>query len=151
MRSTTLKKVKSSVSVTSQIELFNTGLGANFAPMSIWSGKLTLSHEVETSTRGTTAAGARRQFARGTFGAGAISKKAFAVASRFICSLIIVIRTARPPRHLNCFLPLNKYYMLKSIGAAIAAGALAIASQAIAATTMLSSWYGPGFHGRLHC
>ena len=39
--------------------------------------------------------------------------------------------------------------MLKTIGAAIAAGALAIAIPSSAATTMLSSWYGPGFHGRL--
>ena len=39
------------------------------------------SHRLETSTRGTTAAKGRAQFARGTFGAGAvISKKAFAIA-----------------------------------------------------------------------
>ena len=40
---------------------------------------------VETSTRGTTAAKGRAQFARGTFGAGAqISKRAFAVARDLI-------------------------------------------------------------------
>ena len=41
--------------------------------------------QVETSTRGTTAAKGRAQFARGTFGAGAqISKRAFAVAQDFL-------------------------------------------------------------------
>ena len=41
--------------------------------------------QVETSTRGTTAAKGRAQFARGTFGAGAqISKRAFAIASELI-------------------------------------------------------------------
>ena len=40
---------------------------------------------LETSTRGTTAAKGRAQFARGTFGAGAqISKKAFAVAAELV-------------------------------------------------------------------
>ena len=41
--------------------------------------------QVETSTRGTTAAKGRAQFARGTFGAGAqISKRAFAIASDLV-------------------------------------------------------------------
>ena len=44
--------------------------------------------QVETSTRGTTAAKGRAQFARGTFGAGAqISKKAFAVAQDLLVSV----------------------------------------------------------------
>ena len=38
--------------------------------------------------------------------------------------------------------------MRKIIASAIAAG-FAIAIPSSAATTMLSSWYGPGFHGRL--
>ena len=43
--------------------------------------------QVETSTRGTTAAKGRAQFARGTFGAGAsISKRAFAVAQDLLVS-----------------------------------------------------------------
>ena len=47
---------------------------------SIWTGINAIT-QIETSTRGTTAAKGRAQFARGTFGAGAqISKKAFAVA-----------------------------------------------------------------------
>ena len=41
--------------------------------------------QIETSTRGTTAAKGRAQFARGTFGAGAqISKRAFAVAAELV-------------------------------------------------------------------
>ena len=41
--------------------------------------------QVETSTRGTTAAKGRAQFARGTFGAGAtISKRAFSVAKSLV-------------------------------------------------------------------
>ena len=59
---------------------FNFGYGNDFAPMSLWNG-LNAITQVETSTRGTTAAKGRAQFARGTFGAGAvISKKAFAIA-----------------------------------------------------------------------
>ena len=47
---------------------------------SVWSGVNAIT-QVETSTRGTTAAKGRAQFARGTFGVGAqISKRAFAVA-----------------------------------------------------------------------
>ena len=52
--------------------------------MSMWSGINAIT-QVETSTRGTTAAKGRAQFARGTFGAGAqISKKAFAVARELV-------------------------------------------------------------------
>ena len=59
---------------------FQRGYGAEYAPMSIWTGINAIT-QVETSTRGTTAAKGRAQFARGTFGAGAvISKKAFSIA-----------------------------------------------------------------------
>ncbi len=59
---------------------FRSGYGSEFAPMSIWSAVNAIT-QVETSTRGTTAAKGRAQFARGTFGVGAqISKRAFAVA-----------------------------------------------------------------------
>ena len=59
---------------------FQHGYGWEFAPHSVWSGINAIT-QVETSTRGTTAAKGRSQFARGTFGAGAqISKRAFAVA-----------------------------------------------------------------------
>ena len=59
---------------------FTHGFGFRFAPASVWSAVNAIT-EVETSTRGTTAAKGNAQFARGTFGAGAqISKKAFAVA-----------------------------------------------------------------------
>ena len=63
---------------------FHDGFGSEYAPMSIWAGINAIT-QVETSTRGTTAAKGRAQFARGTFGAGAqISKKAFAVARELI-------------------------------------------------------------------
>ena len=63
---------------------FHDGYGSEYAPMSIWAGINAIT-QVETSTRGTTAAKGRAQFARGTFGAGAvISKKAFAVAKELI-------------------------------------------------------------------
>ena len=39
--------------------------------------------------------------------------------------------------------------MRKVITSALAVGALAFAIPGSAAGTMLSSWYGPGFHGRL--
>ena len=39
--------------------------------------------------------------------------------------------------------------MRKVITSALAVGALAFAIPSSAAGTMLSSWYGPGFHGRL--
>ncbi len=59
---------------------FHDGYGSEFAPMSIWSAVNAIT-QVETSTRNTTVAKGRAQFARGTFGAGAqISKRAFAVA-----------------------------------------------------------------------
>ena len=84
MRSTTLTKVKSFVSVTSFNQAFTRGYGSEFAPNSIWTGINAIT-QVETSTRGTTAAKGRAQFARGTFGAGAaISRRAFAVAAELV-------------------------------------------------------------------
>ena len=63
---------------------FISGYGSQYAYNSIWSGINAIT-QIETSTRGTTAAKGRAQFARGTFGAGAqISKKAFAVARELI-------------------------------------------------------------------
>ena len=65
---------------------FHDGYGSEYAPMSIWAGINAIT-QVETSTRGTTAAKGRAQFARGTFGAGAqISKKAFAVAKELVAA-----------------------------------------------------------------
>nr|AAU84559.1 hypothetical protein [uncultured organism BAC21E04] len=59
---------------------FTRGFGFRFAPASVWSAVNAIT-EVETSTRNTTAAKGRAQFARGTFGVGAqISKRAFALA-----------------------------------------------------------------------
>jgi len=59
---------------------FTSGYGAVYAGYTIWNGINAIT-QIETSTRGTTAAKGRAQFARGTFGAGAqISKRAFAVA-----------------------------------------------------------------------
>ena len=59
---------------------FRSGYGAQFAGFTIWNG-LNAITQVETSTRGKTGSASTRQFARGTFGAGAqISKKAFAFA-----------------------------------------------------------------------
>ena len=67
-------------------QAFMNGYGSELAPMSIWSGLNAVRH-IETSTRGTTAAKGRAQFARGTFGAGAdISKRAFAVASDLVAA-----------------------------------------------------------------
>ena len=66
---------------------FRVGYGQEYAPFSVWSGINAIT-QVETSTRGTTAAKGRAQFARGTFGAGAqISKKAFAVARDLIATV----------------------------------------------------------------
>ena len=63
---------------------FMSGYGSDYAPNSIWSGINAIT-QVETSTRGTTAAKGRAQFARGVFGQGAvISKKAFAVAAELV-------------------------------------------------------------------
>lgn len=65
-------------------DAFLRGYGSDFAPASLWNAVNAIT-QVETSTRGTTAAKGRSQFARGTFGAGAqISKKAFAVASNLV-------------------------------------------------------------------
>ena len=58
----------------------NRGYGVEFNPGTLWTAVNAIT-QVETSTRGTTAAKGRAQFARGTFGVGAqISKKAFAIA-----------------------------------------------------------------------
>ena len=63
---------------------FRCGLGAGYAPMSVWNAINAIT-EIETSIRNHTAAGAQRQFARGTFGAGAaISKRAFSVAANLV-------------------------------------------------------------------
>ena len=63
---------------------FTVGYGSEYAPRSMWAGVNAIT-QVETSTRGTTAAKGRAQFARGVFGQGAvISKKAFAVARELI-------------------------------------------------------------------
>ena len=64
-------------------EAFTRGYGSDYAPRSLWSGINAIT-QVETSTLGQTKAGTNRQFARGTFGAGAtISKKAFAIAQSY--------------------------------------------------------------------
>ena len=66
---------------------FMSGYGWEHAPWSIWTGINAIT-QVETSTRGTTAAKGRAQFARGTFGAGAtISKRAFAIAQDMLTSV----------------------------------------------------------------
>ena len=77
-------KVKCSASVSKLERAFINGYG--FSMHRILSGAgFNAITQVETSTRGTTAAKGRAQFARGTFGAGAqISKKAFAVAQALI-------------------------------------------------------------------
>jgi phage/plasmid-like protein (TIGR03299 family) len=62
------------------LSAFRYGYGAGFASNSLWNAINAIT-QVETSTKGTTAAKGRAQFARGTFGQGAqISKRAFAVA-----------------------------------------------------------------------
>ena len=61
-------------------QAFRAGYGSEYASFSVWNGFNAIT-QVETSTRNQTAAKTRAQFARGTFGAGAvISKKAFAIA-----------------------------------------------------------------------
>ena len=61
-------------------QAFRSGYGSEYASFSVWNGFNAIT-QLETSTRNTTAAKGRSQFARGTFGAGAvISKKAFALA-----------------------------------------------------------------------
>ena len=58
----------------------NRGYGVEFNPGTLWTAVNAIT-QIETSTRATTAAKGRSQFARGTFGAGAqISKRAFAIA-----------------------------------------------------------------------
>jgi len=65
---------------------FRMGFGNEYAPFSLWTGFNAIT-EVETSTRNQTSAGARRQFARGTFGPGSqISKKAFAIARDLVAA-----------------------------------------------------------------
>ena len=67
-------------------QAFMSGYGTDYAPNSVWNAINAIT-QVETSTRGTTAAKGRAQFARGTFGVGAqISKKAFAVARDLVCA-----------------------------------------------------------------
>ena len=62
----------------------NRGFGVEFNPGTLWTAVNAIT-QVETSTRGTTAAKGRSQFARGTFGVGAqISKRAFAVAKQLV-------------------------------------------------------------------
>ena len=62
------------------LSAFRYGYGSDFASNSLWNAINAIT-QVETSTKGTTAAKGRAQFARGTFGQGAqISKRAFAVA-----------------------------------------------------------------------
>ena len=66
---------------------YSQGYGHEFAPCSLWNAVNAIT-QVETSTRGTSAAKGRAQFARGTFGAGAaISKRAFAVAQDLLVSV----------------------------------------------------------------
>ena len=63
---------------------FRHGYGWDFAPNSVWSAVNAIT-QIETSTRGTTAAKGNAQFARGTFGVGAqISKRAFAIAQNLL-------------------------------------------------------------------
>ena len=63
---------------------FRHGYGWDFAPNSVWSAVNAIT-QIETSTRGTTAAKSNAQFARGTFGVGAqISKRAFAIAQNLL-------------------------------------------------------------------
>ena len=63
---------------------FDWGYGSQFAPHSFWSGINAIT-QIETSTRETTEAKGRSQFARGTFGVGAqISKRAFQVAAELV-------------------------------------------------------------------
>ena len=66
---------------------FRHGLGANYAPMSLWNAVNAVT-EVETSTRNQTAAGARRQFARANFGVGRqISSRAIEVATAYLSAV----------------------------------------------------------------
>ena len=68
------------------IAAMNRGYGVEYSPGTLWTAFNAIT-QVETSTRGTTAAKGRAQFARGTFGVGAtISKRAFAVAQDMLVS-----------------------------------------------------------------
>ena len=67
---------------------YRAGYGSEFAPASVWNAVNAVT-QIETSTRNQTRAAATRQFARGTFGAGAqISKRAFTVAQALVGSSI---------------------------------------------------------------
>ena len=66
---------------------FRYGMGAEYAPMSVWNAVNAVT-EVETSTRNQTAAGARRQFARANFGVGLqISNRAIEVATAYLSAV----------------------------------------------------------------
>ena len=66
---------------------FRAGLGAGYAPMSLWNAVNAVT-EIETSTRNQTAAGARRQFARANFGQGLqISNRAIEVATAYLSAV----------------------------------------------------------------
>ncbi len=66
---------------------FRHGLGADYAPMSLWNAVNAVT-EIETSTRNQTAAGARRQFARANFGVGRqISSRAIEVATAYLSAV----------------------------------------------------------------
>tara|TARA_R100001443_G_scaffold31498_2_gene45577 strand:- start:6138 stop:7091 length:954 start_codon:yes stop_codon:yes gene_type:complete len=65
---------------------FFNGMGANYAPMSLWNGVNAIT-QVETSTRNQTRAGEKRQFARANFGAGLVmSRKAMQVAELMLAT-----------------------------------------------------------------
>jgi|TARA_Y200000002_G_scaffold248246_1_gene205607 phage/plasmid-like protein (TIGR03299 family) len=66
---------------------FRHGLGADYAPMSLWNAVNAVT-EIETSTRNQTAAGARRQFARANFGVGRqMSSRAIEVATAYLSAV----------------------------------------------------------------
>ena len=65
-------------------QAFMSGYGTDYAPNSVWNAVNAIT-QIETSTRGTTAAKGRAMFHRGTFGQGAVvSKRAFAVAKQLV-------------------------------------------------------------------
>ncbi len=66
---------------------FRFGMGADYAPFSVWNAVNAIT-EVETSTRNQTTAGARRQFARANFGQGLqISNRAIDVATAYLSAV----------------------------------------------------------------
>ena len=66
---------------------FRRGIGAEYAPFSLWNAVNAVT-EVETSTRNQTAAGARRQFARANFGQGLqLSNRAIEVATAYLSAV----------------------------------------------------------------